>query len=159
MMQYWQNLQAREQRTLLIGGVVMLLLLIYTLILEPFTQEMARMEQSVAADRELLAWMEQSAQQVTALRGKGGGKSGRGGSLLSLVDASAKKNGLGGALKQVKPEASGVRLRFEQASFDDMVRWLGRLGSEQGVGVTSLTLERLPEAGQVNATVVLERGA
>lgn len=159
MMHYWQNLQAREQRTLLIGGVVVLLLLIYSLILDPFAEEMARMEQSVAADRELLAWMEQSAQQVKALRGNGGDKSSRGGSLLSLVDASAKKNGLGGALKQVKPESSGVRLRFEQASFDDMVRWLGRLGSEQGVGVTSLTLERLPEAGQVNATVVLERGA
>ena len=160
MMNYWQNLQAREQRTLLIGGVAALLLLIYTLILDPFSQEMARMEQSVAADRELLAWMEQSAQQVKAMRGNGGGgKSGKGGSLLSLVDASAKKNGLGGALKQVKPEASGVRLRFEQASFDDIVRWLGRLGSEQGVGVTSLTLERLPAPGQVNATVVLERGA
>ena len=159
MMSYWQNLQAREQRTLLIGGVVVLLLLIYSLILDPFVQEMARMEQGVAADRELLAWMEQSAQQFNALRGNGGGKSGSGGSLLSLVDASAKKNGLGGALKQVKPEASGVRLRFEQASFDDMVRWLGRLGSEQGVGVIALTLERLPEAGQVNATVVLERGA
>ncbi len=158
MMHYWQNLQAREQRTLLIGGVALALLLIYSLILDPFAEEMARMEKSVAADRELLAWMEQSAQQVQALRGNGWAQRG-GGSLLSLVDASAKKNGLGGALKQVKPEASGVRLRFEQASFDDMVRWLGRLGVEQGVGVTSLSLERLPAPGQVNATVVLERGA
>ena len=157
MMQFWQNLQTREQRTLLFGGVALAVLLIYSLILEPFAQDMARMEQSVAADRELLSWMEQSALQVMALRGNGGAK--RGGSLLSLVDASAKKNGLGGALKQVKPEASGVRLRFEEASFDGMVRWLGRLGVEQGVGVTSLTLERLPSPGQVNATVVLARGA
>ncbi len=159
MMQYWQNLQTREQHTLLVGGIAVLLLLFYSLVLDPFAQELQRLEQSVATDRELLVWMEQSAQQIMALRGSGAAKRASGGSLLSLVDASAKQNGLGGALKQVKPEGSGVRLRFEQAGFDDMVRWLGRLGAEQGVGVVTLTLERLPVSGKVNATVVLERGA
>jgi general secretion pathway protein M len=159
MMQYWHNLQGREQRTLMIGGVALLLLLLYSAVLAPISRELQRLEQGVAADRELLAWMEQSAVQVKQLRGNGGGQRGSGQSLLSLVDASAKQNGLGGALKQVKPEGSGVSLRFEEASFDDMVRWLGRLGTEQGVGVTTLTLERLPLSGRVNATVVLEGGA
>lgn len=160
MMQYWHNLQASEQRTLLIGGVAALLLLLYSAVLDPFAQELQRLEQSVAADSELLVWMQASAQQVKALRGGGGGgaKPSTGQSLLSLVDASAKQNGLGDSLKQLKPEASGVRLRFEEAGFDDMLRWLGRLGSEQGVGVTTLTLERLAAPGRVNATVVLERG-
>jgi general secretion pathway protein M len=159
MMQYWHNLQARDQRVLLLGAVVVLLLLIYSLVIEPFGQELERLEQAVEDNGQLLAWMESSATRVRALRGNGAAKRGSGGSLLSLVDASAKQNGLGGALKQVKPEGNGVRLRFEQAGFDDMVRWLGRLGAEQGVGVTTLTLERLPTSGQVNATVVLERGA
>ncbi len=157
-MHYWHNLQAREQRTLLIGAVVALPLLIYSLLIDPFSQELERMEKAVDENSQLLAWMERSAGQVRTLQGKGGARR-AGGSLLSLVDSSAKKNGLGGALKQVKPEGEGVRLRFEQAGFDDMVRWLGRLGSEQGLGVTTLTLERLPEVGKVNATVVLERGA
>lgn len=159
IMQYWHNLQAREQRTLMFGALLGLPLLIYSLVVDPFSQKLEQLQQSVAADRELLAWMEQSAQQVKALRGSGGSKRSAGGSLLSLIDASAKQNGLGGALKQVKPEGKGVRLRFEQASFDDMVRWLGRLGSEQGIAVTMLNMERLPESGQVNASVVLERGA
>ena len=157
-MQYWHNLQARDQRVLLIGAVVALPLLIFALIIDPFNQEVERLQQAVESNTELLDWMEQSAQQVKALRGSGPGRQSSG-SLLSLVDASAKRNGLGGALKQVKPEGSGVRLRLEQAAFDDMVRWLGRLGSEQGVGVTTLTMERLPASGQVNATVVLEKGA
>ncbi|MEN8170286.1 MAG: type II secretion system protein M [Pseudomonadota bacterium] len=159
MMQYWHNLQAREQRTLLIGGVAALLLLLYSVVLDPFAQELQRLEQSVAADSELLAWMKVSAQQVKTLRASGSGKRGNAKSLLSLVDASARKNGLGGALEQLKPEGDGVRLHFEAAGFDDMLRWLGRLGAEQGVGVTTLTLERLPSPGRVNATVVLERGA
>lgn len=158
MMQYWHNLQAREQRTLLIGGVAALLLLLYSAVIDPFSQELKRLEKDVAADRELLAWMEQSAAQVKVLRGSSGTRRGSGGSLLSLVDASAKQHGLGGALKQVKPEGNGVRLSFEQAGFDDMVRWLGRLGAEQGVGVITLSLERLPTSGLVNATVVLEQG-
>jgi len=158
MKDYWRNLQAREQRTLLIGGVAVLMLLIYSLVIDPFTQGLSRLEQGVAENRALLAWMEQAAQQVKTLRGSSAVQQAGGGSLLSLIDRSAKQNGLGGALKQVKPEGEGVRLRFEQAGFDDMVRWLGRLGAEQGVGVTTLTLERLPSSGQVNATVVLERG-
>jgi general secretion pathway protein M len=157
MRQYWHNLQGREQRIVLIGGIAALLLLLYSAVLDPFAQGLHRLEQSVVADRELFAWMEQAAQQVKVLRARGGASRSSGQSLLSLVDASAKQNGLGGALKQVKPEGEGVRLRFEQAGFDDMVRWLGRLGAEQGVGVTTLTLERLPETGMVNATVVLER--
>jgi general secretion pathway protein M len=159
MMQYWHNLQAREQRTLLLGGVAALLLLLYSSVLDPFAREVQRLEQGVAANRELLAWMEQAAAQVQVLRGSAGNKRAQGQSLLSLVDASAKQNGLGGALKQVKPESGGVRLRFEEAGFDDMLRWLGRLGTEQGVGVSTLTLERLPTPGRVNATVVLEGGA
>ena len=158
MMHYWHNLQAREQRVLLIGAVVALPLLIFALIIDPFNQEVERLEQAVKGNGELLAWMEQSAQQLKTMRGSGATRQSSG-SLLSLVDASAKRNGLGGALKQVKPEGEGVRLRFEQAAFDDMVRWLGRLGSEQGIGVTTLTLERLPASGQVNATVVVEKGA
>lgn len=158
MMHYWHNLQAREQRTLLLGGVVTLLLILYGAVLDPFAQELQRLEQRVAEDRELLAWMEQAAAQVKQQRQSGGGKRANGQSLLSLLDASAKQNGLGAALKQVKPEGGGVRLRFEEAGFDALVGWLGMLGSEQGVGVTTLTLERLAQSGRVNATVVLEGG-
>ncbi len=158
MMQYWHNLQTRDQRVLMIGAIIALPLLVYALIIDPFSQEVERLQQAVDSNAELLAWMEQSAQQVKAMRGSGASRQSSG-SLLSLVDASAKRNGLGSALKQVKPEGEGVRLRFEQASFDDMVRWLGSLGAEQGVGVTTLTMERLPTAGQINATVVLEKGA
>lgn len=159
MMEYWHNLQAREQRTLLIGTLLAIPLLIYSLIIEPVSQELRRLEQAVEANGELLAWMEHSAAQVKALQRQGRTKR-NGGSLLSLVDASAKQNGLGEALKQLKPDGgNGVRLRFEQAGFDDMLRWLGRLGAEQGVAVSSLTMERLEQPGRVNATVVLERGA
>ncbi|MCW8919196.1 MAG: type II secretion system protein M [Gammaproteobacteria bacterium] len=158
MRHYWHNLQAREQRTLLLGGVVTLLLLLYGTVLDPFAQEMQRLEQRVAEDRELLAWMEQAAVQVKQLRGSGAARRADGQSLLSLLDASAKQSGLGAALKQVKPEGVGVRLRFETAGFDALVGWLGRLAAEQGVGVTTLTLERLAQPGRVNATVVLEGG-
>ncbi|MDH5784555.1 MAG: type II secretion system protein M [Chromatiales bacterium] len=159
MMHYWHNLQQRDQRVVMIGAVVAVPLLIFVLIIDPFSREVERLQQAVDANSELLAWMEESARQVKRLQGSGAARRNGGGSLLSLVDSSAKQNGLGGALKQVKPEGDGVRLRFEQAAFDDMVRWLGRLGSEQGVGVSSLTMERLPASGQVNATVVLEKGA
>lgn len=157
---YWLGLQPRERRTLMLGGMALLCLLIYTLVVDPFQRELSRLESSVASQRELLGWMEQAASQVKQLQGSGG-NAGRSGSqsLLSLIDTSAKSNGLGAALKQVKPEGQGVRVRLEEAPFDDIVRWFDQLGQTHGVAVNTLTLERLSTPGRVNLTVVLERGA
>jgi general secretion pathway protein M len=74
---------------------------------------------------------------------------------MSLVDANARSTGLTGALKEIKPEGQGVRVRLEQVAFDDMLRWLEQLHSRQGVSVTGLVMERLPQPGRVNASVVL----
>lgn len=155
--QYWSNLQPRERHTLLFGGVVLIPLMIYALMIDPFYQELQRLEKSVANQRELLAWMQQSATEVKSFRQvqPGSQKSVSGQSLMSTIDASARSTNLSGAIKQLKPEGQGVKVRLEDASFDDMLRWLGQLNHRHGIAVSGLVMERLPQAGKVNASVVL----
>lgn len=157
MKHYWANLQPRERQTLLGGGIALALILVYGLVIDPFQQELARLEKSVEAQTVELAWMQQSAAEVKRLRASNpAARNGAGGSLMSRVDASARSTGLSGAIREIKPEGQGVRVRLEQVSFDDMLRWFDQLSASQGVTVAGLVMERLPEPGRVNASVVLE---
>lgn len=157
MKHYWANLQPRERHTLLGGGVALALILLYVLVLDPYRQELLRLRQSVEAQTTELAWMRQASEEVKRLRGNSpAARSVTGQSLMSQVDASARSTGLSGAIKEIKPEGQGVKVRLEQVSFDDMLRWLEQLNSKQGVAVSSLVMERLSEPGRVNASVVLE---
>lgn len=159
MKQYWMSLQPRERYTLLTGGIIVVLLLVYLLLIEPFVLELNSMEQRVASQQEELAWMRAAAAEVQKLRAAGAGRqqADSGQSLLSLIDASAKAQGMGNALKQLSPTGDKVRVRLEGTSFDTLLRWFGKL-EESGVGVDTLTVERLEAQGMVNATVVLGRG-
>lgn len=154
--QYWSNLQPRERHTLLGGGVALGLILIYVLIIDPFQKELGRLEQSVSRQQEVLAWMQQAATEVKQLRGHSpASRQVSGQSLMSVIDASARSTGLSGAIKQLKPEGQGVKVRLEGAAFDDMLRWLDQLNTKHGIQVTGLVMERLPQSGRVNASVVL----
>ncbi len=157
MKQYWANLQPRERHTLLGGGLVLVLILLYALVIDPFRQELLRLQQSVEAQTGELAWMQQASAEVKRLRGNSPvAQRVTGRSLMSQVDASARSTGLSGAIKEINPEGQGVKVRLEQVSFDDMLLWLEQLNSKQGVGVSGLVMERLSQPGRVNASVVLE---
>lgn len=157
MKQYWANLQPRERQTLLGGGIALALILLYGLVIDPFQQELARLETSVEMQTKELAWMRQSSAEVKRLRSsKPAARHVAGQSLMSMVDASARSSGLSGAIKEIKPEGQGVKVRLEQVAFDDMLRWFDQLNDKQGVGVTGLVMERLAQPGRVNASVVLE---
>lgn len=159
MKQYWMSLQPRERYILMAGGGIVLLLLIYLLLVEPFVLGLRDLDKRVAVQQEELAWMRAAAAEVQRLRAGGAGhqRADSGQSLLSLIDSSAKAQGLGKALKQLSPMGEKVRVRLELAPFDTLLRWFGSLESS-GVGVDTLTVERLEAEGMVNATVVLGRG-
>ncbi len=165
MNQWWSGLNQREQRLLIIGGAALLLTLIYLLVVEPLFKHMQSLESSVGDQSELLQWMQESEQQINVLRRNQGNTSGRpaanrGGSLLALVDQTAKRSKLGEAIKRVEPEGSdGVRLWLEQASFDNILRWLAQIKQSQGVEVKRITIEQPDSPGIVNARISLTRGS
>ena len=160
MKQYWSNLQPRERHTLLGGGIALVLIVVYALVIDPFQQEIARLQKSVDDQERVLAWMHQAAAEVKRLRGSGQvAQDVSGQSLMSLIDSRARSTGLAGAIKQIRPEGQGVKVRLEQAAFDDMLRWLDELSRNHGVSVSGLVMERLPQPGRINASVALEGGS
>lgn len=156
------SLSARERRFIIVGIVtaVFLALLFTWLTLDRRVQ---RLEAVVHDQKALDQWMHAAAQQVAQLRGvqSHGPARGTGGrSLLAVVDQTAKQSGLGGAIKRVEPDKEdSVRVSLEQVAFDDMVRWLSSLRQRYAVQVNTLTIDRQPQPGLVNARLVLKGAA
>jgi type II secretory pathway component PulM len=73
-----------------------------------------------------------------------------------LVDRTAREAGLAGSLSGVDPsDTSGLRVRFESASFDAIVVWLARLQQERGLVVASASVDGSATEGLVNVNLVL----
>jgi len=156
------NLSSRERQIIFIGAAVALLLvLLFTWL--TLNGRVQRLESTVRDQKALSQWMHAAAQQVAQLRGmQSRGPARRPGdrSLLAVVDQTAKQSGLGRAIKRVEPDKEdSVRVWFEQVAFDDMVRWLSSLRQSYAVEVDTVTIDRQPQPGMVNARLVLKGGA
>lgn len=162
MKAWFMGLEANERRMLTGGGGLLLVMLLYLGIWEPLHNKVDSLRASTAEQTSLLAWMRSAAQEVKQLRGRAGQptKLASGGSLLSLVDSTAKSGRLGEALKRVQPDGdTKVRVWLEAASFDDLIRWLSTLETRYGVHVESSVLQALDNPGRVDARLVFAAGA
>jgi general secretion pathway protein M len=159
MKDWLAGLDPRERRLVLAGALVLGLLLVYWLVLDPMLSAYQGRSAQVEQQRASLEWMQQTAARIQQLQASGGAP-GQGlgeRSLLAVVDGSAREAGLGGALRQVRPDGDlAVRVWFEGVPFDGLVEWLGRLEHRHRVQVKLITLERQPESGRVHAQLTLE---
>jgi general secretion pathway protein M len=161
MKAWFMGLEVNERRMLLGGGGLLLVMFLYIGIWEPLHNKVESLRVSTAEQQSLLAWMRSAAKEVKQLRGRGGqhAKPASGGSLLSLVDRTAKSGRLGGALKRVQPDGDQkVRVWLEAAKFDDVVRWLTALETRHGVQVESSVFQALDTSGRVDGRLVFTYG-
>ena len=161
MNQWWAGLNQRERRIVVLGSIAVLLTLLYLLVVEPVITHMRDLDASVREQTELLLWMQSSEQQIAKLRASSGSANrsiSSGGSLLALVDQTAKRSKLSTAIKRVEPEGSeGVRIWLEQASFDNVIHWLVKIKKSDGVEVSRVSIEQTDSPGIVNVRISLGR--
>lgn len=154
----WEALAPRERRVLGVGALVLVSVLGYLLLWEPLAQRRDAWRVRVVAAEADLAWMRGVAPQLEAQAANGGTNfvtDSR--SLLARADASARDAGLANALLRVEPVAANqVRVYFEQAGFDAMMRWLELLAERHGTRVTEMSAQRSTGVGLVDARVTLE---
>ena len=135
MRAWFESLQAREQRLLVIGGGVVVLTLLWLFVWDPVAVGSARAEADIERKQQLL---ERARRTLTAAapaapaQGSAGGACAQ--SLTLLVANTVRDAGLGNAYRSSSPfGADGLRVSLENASFDLTVTWLGRLQAECGI--------------------------
>lgn len=81
-------------------------------------------------------------------------------SLVVIIDTTLREHGLYSALQRSQPTSgNGIRVEFENVAFDDLVVWLGDVGSRYGMRVQSGSFSNnsSDNAGRVNSSITLER--
>lgn len=158
MIDYWHRLQPRERGLIGVAALVVAAVLVWALIWEPLQASRASLVEQIADQRALLDWLDRVEPEVDRLRASRDAQpSLAGGSTLSVIDEGARAAGLAGALKRIEPGSGDeVRVVFEQASFPDLMRWLGTTVAERPLAVARITADR-SAPGRVDSVVVLRR--
>jgi type II secretory pathway component PulM len=93
-----------------------------------------------------------NAPEVRALGGRLAADTGE--APVVLVDRVGREAGLAAALRGTQPNAAGgVRVQLEAAPFDTLLTWLDTLDRRYGLAVESITVDRTPAPGTVNASI------
>lgn len=158
-MSWWQARNAREKLLLGLGGIVVLALMYYSLVVEPLRDGITQKQQQVENELQLAAWLLAVAPEVQKMRRAPGENSAQNnGSLLSIVDKTSKAAGLGKSVSRLQPEGDAeVRAWLESAPFNETLRWLRTLESSYGVEINELSFNRNNEAGLIKARLIFKR--
>lgn len=159
MKAWFLSLTQRERVMVQVAASVVMVFLVYLLILEPINSTYEKNVKNVSSATKTLRWMRTAAQEVNMLRGgrvsteRPQGKS----SILSTIDKSARNAGLASVMKRVQPEGdTGVRVWFENASFDVLIKWLTLIESKHGFLINEINIEKTESTGLVNVRVFLD---
>jgi general secretion pathway protein M len=149
---WYAGLQQREQRVVAIGAIALGLIILIGGILMPLQSAVSSAVKGTDARREDLAWMRVNAPEVRAFGDQLPADTGE--APVVLVDRVAREAGLASALRGTQPNTTGgVRVQLEAAPFDTVVTWLDTLDRRYGLAIESITVDRTPAPGMINASI------
>jgi general secretion pathway protein M len=149
---WYASLQPREQRVVAIGAVALGLIVLVGGILLPLQSAVSRAVLGTESRRDDLAWMRANAPEIRARAAEIPADTGE--APVVLVDRIGRETGLGTALRGTQPNSSGgVRVQLEGAPFDTLITWLETLDRRYGLAIESITVDRTPAPGLVNASI------
>jgi len=160
MKDWFLGLESRERLFVSVGGVLAAIFLLWALLLSPLYGASAAVESRIENKRDTLLFLRNAAAELQAAgeRPAGTGADFSGQSLVSIVDRSARRAGLGAALTRNQPVGDdGIRVRLDDASFDALARWLGALNAGSGLVIDSASFDRAAQSGHVNASLVFRK--
>jgi len=159
---WFDNLEDRERRFLIVGAVTVVIVLVYALAWAPFVKRYTELESQVAVWERSIATLRPLRAAVAASDGRGGSgaTASAGQSPLIVVDQTLLSRGLDRYRRNSQPTSSnGIRIVFENVAFDDLMLWLGDLSEQHAMQVQagSFSVAARAAPGRVNATLTIER--
>lgn len=164
MKEWWQQLASREKNTVMVGGVVVLLFLIYALIWSPISSGVARLRNNITKNQQLLVWLQGVDKQLRILGGSQSETTTEAftspAALLGWLQSSIQQAGIARQLTQIKEGADeSITLHFQEIDFDTLIAWLVQAKQEQHFNITQMTVIKLAAPGVVQVDLVLQARA
>ena len=161
-MKNWINsLDNREKKFVIFGFTFTLIFIIYTLLWSPFIKKyhetelnISKLEKSISELQPIIIMSKngQLPESNTALNVQQ--------SPIIIIDQTLRERGLERYRKRSQPSGdNGIRVEFENVSFDELIIWLGDLSNQYAMTVQngSFSVGSKTSLGRVNASITLER--
>lgn len=146
MKAWFQQLNTREQRLVLAMAAAIMVFLIYSLIWQPLNNNLAKTEQKIARQQELLSWVQENTARYQQAKKFSGAKRG-GASLSSIVNSTARKADI--AITRMQPQGDDIQVWIDEVSFKHLLQWLEGLSNRNGLTVKAIDLDRAEKPGVV----------
>ena len=151
MKEWLSQLNQREQLSLLLLGLALLLYLLYTLVLSPLESQQEQLAAQNRAVTESQGRVDAMVSQLLQLR-QGGAKAGAKRNLTSVINQSTSRLQL--PVMRLQPNSRGeIQVRSENASFNDVLKWLNEMEYTESLLVREVSVTPAASAGRVNITV------
>ncbi|MFV0278614.1 MAG: type II secretion system protein GspM [Parahaliea sp.] len=156
MMRWLERFSAREQVSLLVLAIALVLYLIYMLLWQPLQSRREQMFERNTATAVSLQRVDAMVSEILALREGDRARPSRR-NLTSVVNQTTAAAGL--AVSRLQPNSRGeIQVRFEGADFSALVGWLHEIEYGQSLLVREVSMTQTGSAGRVDATVLLGQG-
>lgn len=157
MREWFTQRNQREQISLLLLGLALVLYLLYMFVWAPLGTRREQLLLQNTAIAESRVRVDAMVSQVLQLR-QNGAKPETQLNLTSVINESTSRFRL--PVIRLQPNSRGeIQVRVENASFDDVMKWLYEMEYGKGLQVRELSLTKANTAGRVNVSVrVAEAG-
>ncbi len=154
---YWQNLLPRERWIMAGGGGVLLVALLYAYLWLPLHQQRQKLQEILPRMRLQATQLQTARDEVLRLKTQVGTGAQSNLPLQQRLTASATAQGLTLLKVDMTGEQSAV-LVLDDVAFDEGLRWLHVLQTQQGLRLVAGDITRSAQVGRVNihATVSQE---
>lgn len=154
LLNYWKNLNEREQLSLGFAGLFCAVYLFYMVIYSPLVSELENKNMQLHSQRETLAWMQKTQQQYRHLnkitQPMNNSK------LLSLIASELSQPTFNAYTYQMQQTGSGdIELSFDKVPYNAFVKWLWETTHRYTIHIKDFHVEHSKTSGIVKLTLLL----
>lgn len=151
---YLSRFNRQEQTLLLLGGVAVLLFVLWMVVLAPIQSKRDSQLSANVATSQSYGRVQVLAAKILQARNQGAHTDGGDDNISRLIDASLRANGL--SMSGFQPGTAGeVRVRLERAAYKPLMQWLYELEFKHNIVVRDLSIATTNDPGQVTVNIRL----
>lgn len=153
--QWFLDQSPRDQMMVSVGGVAVLIYILFFLVLFPMQNDLDRKEKRNMASLQEQQEVRQLAGQVLA-RQQAGQASAGAQNLTSLLNDSTREFGL--TMENVQPSGNSARVRLGASDFNKVLAWLHEMEIKRGLQISDVTITAERNPGVVMVNLQLTQG-
>jgi len=145
MKAWWQQLNNREQRMVMVMSVLISIFILYGLIWQPLNENIANKKLKIERQQALLTWVADNTKRYQ--QAERNGRSSNGASLSSIVNRTSRANNI--TITRMQPQGDDLQVWIDEISFNQLLTWLEKLASRDGLQVKNIDLSLADQQGVV----------